>query len=195
MLPILALALSACAATPEDSRPRSAKVAELAAAIQALGPDVDPEEAERAARVSYAQARHLTEVYEITDPPIIHNAKVNMGLKPRGLCWHWAEDMENRLAQEDFKTLDLHRAIANSFKTFRIDHSTVIVSAKGDDMFEGIVLDPWRKGGKLTWLPTLEDPDYDWAPRQEVFARKRERKQSERLAQGNLFRPAVSTSE
>ena len=122
----------------------------LAAEIQALGPQVDPEEAQRAARVAFERAAELTRAYRITDPPLVHNAKVNMGLKPRGLCWQWADDMESRMAEEDFQTLDLHRAIANWDNSFRIDHSTLIISARGDSMFDGIVLDPWRKGGRLT---------------------------------------------
>ncbi|MGB2201321.1 MAG: hypothetical protein ACPH5G_08295, partial [Pseudooceanicola atlanticus] len=109
--------------------------------------------------------------YEVTDPPLIHNTKVNMGLRPRGLCWHWAEDLENRLAAENFQTLDLHRAIANADK-LRIDHSTVILSAQGDTMEQGIVLDGWRKGGDLFWALVPEDRRYEWERRDVVFARR-----------------------
>ena len=72
------------------------------------------------------------------------------------------------LQEEGFVTLDLHRAIANH-DNIRVDHSTAIISAKGAEMFEGIVLDPWRKGGTLTWVPVLEDERYRWAPRAEVL--------------------------
>ena len=128
----------------------------LADEIQALGPEVDPEEAHRAARVAFERTAELARAYRITDPPLVHNAKVNMGLKPRGLCWQWADDMESRLAEEEFRTLELHRAIANWDNDFRIDHSTVIISARGDGMFDGIVLDA--------------DPRYTWHPRHLVFA-------------------------
>jgi hypothetical protein len=140
--------------------------------IRALGAYVDPEEARRAARIAFQHTHQLALEYEITDPPLIHNTKVNMGLKPRGLCWHWAEDLEARLAEENFRTLSLHRAIANADNPFRIDHSTVIVSRRGDTMFEGVVLDPWRKGGVLHWTPTRADADYDWRPRAEVHEMK-----------------------
>ena len=71
----------------------------------ALGPEVDPDEAARAAEIAFSYTRELAIQYQITDPPLIHNTKVNMGLKPRGLCWHWAEDMERRLKAEGFQTL------------------------------------------------------------------------------------------
>jgi hypothetical protein len=68
-----------------------------------------------------------------------------MGLKPRGLCWHWARDIEARLKQENFQTLELHRAVANSDNVFRLEHSTAVISRRGDTFAQGIVLDPWRK--------------------------------------------------
>lgn len=147
----------------------------LAAEIQALSPAVDPEEAQRAARVAFERTAELARAYRITDPPMVHNAKVNMGLKPRGLCWQWADDMESRMAAEGFETLELHRAIANWQNPILIDHSTLIVSARGDSLFDGIVLDPWRKGGRLTHVPTDADPDYTWHPRALVFAARADR--------------------
>ena len=155
-------------APPADGR----EIAKLADEILALGPGVDPGEARRAARVAFAETRQLALQYEITDPPLVHNTKVNMGLKPRGLCWHWADDLEARLAEENFRTLALHRAIANADNPFRIDHSTVIVSRRGDTMFDGVVLDPWRKGGVLHWTRTRADRDYDWRPQAEVHEMK-----------------------
>lgn len=167
------MVLAGCGAPPPP--PDGQEVTRLSAAIRSLGPEVDPEEAARAARITYEHTHQLALEYEITDPPIVHNTKVNMGLKPAGLCWHWARDIENRLKQEDFKTLDLHRAVANSDNSFRLEHSTAIVSAKGDDFDQGIVLDPWRKGGRLTWAAVTEDRAYKWEKRNEVVARKLER--------------------
>jgi hypothetical protein len=187
---MFALALAGCGTTPEpaDRREivetsslgdtavltREAEVAALRDAILALGPGVDPEEAARAAQVAYDYTDVLVREYEIVDPPIIHNMKVNAGLKPRGLCWHWAEDIERRLKAENFETLQLHRAIANADRAFRIDHSTTIISRRGDSMFEGIVIDPWRTGGDLVWARTTEDK-YPWEPQRAVLERKAER--------------------
>lgn len=174
VIAVLALAaLAACGAPPPPAT--QDEVSRLAVAIAALGPDVDREEARRAAEITYDYTHQLALEYEITDPPIIHNIKVNMGTKPRGLCWHWAHDIEERLEQERFATLDLHRAVANADNAFRLEHSTAIVSAKGAAYDEGIVLDPWRKGGRLTWVLLREDDAYNWEPRNEVVARKLER--------------------
>ena len=166
--------LSACGGVPEERAPAAPEqIAELRSQIMALGPDIDPEEADLAARISFQHTSDLAIAYQITDAPLVHNAKVNMGLKPRGLCWHWAEDMEKRLVAEDFQTLDIHRAIANADNAFRIEHSTAIISARGDGYLDGVVVDPWRKGGILTHVPVLTDPDYKWDAQQAVLARKR----------------------
>ncbi|WP_231582106.1 hypothetical protein [Puniceibacterium sp. IMCC21224] len=167
--------LISCGGVPTDEPTDAIKIAELAHEIAALGPKVDPEEARRAARIAVSYPRQLAISYQITDSPIVHNAKVNRGARPRGLCWHWAEDLEKRLAQEGFVTLDLHRAIANYRTAFRIEHSTVIVSRRGGRMESGLVLDPWRWGGTLYWGPVRNDTAYPWRPQREVLADKRRR--------------------
>lgn len=124
--------------------------------------------------IAYTYSLQLAEEYNVTDGPIIHNAKVNNGLRERGICVHWAEDIEKRLKAEDFKTLQVHRAISEGSE-FRIDHSTAIISLRGEGLEEGVVLDPWRYGGLLYWAPTLEDSRYFWEPQMEVLHRKYQR--------------------
>jgi len=171
---VTAVFLVACTPVPKGGPPMGtdAEIAQLTQGILDLGPGVDPEEASRAAHIAYQYTHQLALEYQITDPPLIHNIKVNAGLRPRGLCWHWAEDIEARLKQENFKTLQLHRAIANADSKIRIDHSTAIISRRGDTLYQGIVLDGWRHGGVLFWSPTLQDTHYKWIPRM-VVLRKR----------------------
>ena len=171
---MMALLLSACGGPPPLAKPD--EIAALAQEIRRLSPDIDPAEADQAAHIAFTHSFRLSREYQITDPPLIHNTKVNAGLRPRGLCWHWAEDMEARLAQEQFETLSLHRAIANSQNPMRIEHSTTIIAARDHGMYDGIVLDPWRKGGRLTWIATRQDHDYKWLPRKQVLIKKQQRK-------------------
>ena len=158
------LTLGACTPTPSVDQD---SIDLLALEIRRLGPDVAAEEAERAAQIAYTYSRHLAQEYRVTDPPLIHNAKVINGTRERGLCNDYAEDMEIRLKQERFRTLSVHRAIAPP-TTFRIIHHSAIISQRGDTMYEGIVLDPWRFGGALYWTHPEEDPRYNWRPRMEV---------------------------
>ena len=169
------LLLSGCGGPPEGlGQDKPAEIAGLTAEILKLGPGIDPVEARRAAEIGILYPGELAIAYEIEDPPLIHNFKVNRGIKPRGLCREWADDMEARLAVEEFRTLTLHRAIANADNPLLIDHSTVVVSRAGDPWDEGVVFDPWRYGGTLFWAPVAEDTRYPWRAREDVFADRRE---------------------
>lgn len=154
---------------------RTPDIIGLSTGIAALDPSVDADEAQRMAEIAYRYTLELRAAYNVTDGALLHNTKVNQGLRPRGLCWHWADDLEARLRQEGFESLTLHRAIANH-DTIRIEHSTVIVSAKGAAWHEGIVLDPWRYGGYLFWAPVPEDKRYAWEERSRVFEIKAARR-------------------
>jgi len=171
------MALAGCAPRGADNlvEPSEDEIAELAQAIAGLRDDVQGDEATRAARIAFTYAAQLAEQYEIEDGPITHNRKVNRGEKPRGLCWHWAEDMEARLDLEGFASLEMERAIANGQSPILLAHSTAVIVPKGAPMEAGIVLDPWRYGGQLFWDTVAGDTRYRWRPREVVLAEKRGR--------------------
>lgn len=158
------LALGACSTPQSVGR---ADVDGLASAIQNLGPNVDPQEARRAAEVSYSYSQQLAREWNVTDPAIIHNAKVINGFREYGLCNDWAEAMTKRLRQENFQTLDLNWATSPP-TPFRIIHHSASISAKGGSMYDGIILDPWRYSGALHWDLVRDDTRYNWRPRSEV---------------------------
>lgn len=139
--------------------------------IVRMGPSVDTSEAHAAATLAYSETHRLALAYEIEDRPLLHNAKVNAGRKPRGLCWHWAEDLTAHLSAQNYRTLRMHRAIANADNAIIIDHSTAIIVPVGADWRDGIVLDPWRNGGTLFWAPVREDTSYNWEDRETVMRR------------------------
>ena len=172
--------LTACATTtPELSLPAHAereRIQQLQTSIQALDASIAPAEAKRAARIAIRHSHHLAQQYEITDSPLLHNLKVNLGIKQRGLCVDWTSDLLARLQQENFQSLDLHWAVANYTEAFRLEHSTVVISARGDAIENGLVLDPWRQAGRLHWAPVLEDGDYRWEPKNEILALKHQRR-------------------
>lgn len=178
-----ALALTGCAAQPQVSRlsTSESEIAALADALRGLSPSVDAEEARRAARIAQEYPLELRVRYEVTDGPILHNVKVNNGSKRRGICVHWADDIEARLRAENFRTLELHRMISPA-TAFRISHSAPIISARGQDMYDGIVLDGWRDGGDLFWAKVRDDTRYNWRPRTEVLRELYEKREARRAA-------------
>lgn len=169
-----ALLLAGCGASA--GKPGASGVAGLEAALLALGPGVDPVEAARAARMAYAVTADLKREYEITDAPLVHNAKVNMGIKERGLCYHWARDIHSRMVQGRFATLQFDRLVANAENPFLLEHSTAVVFARGDVWQSGVVLDPWRTGGTLHWDKVADDTKYNWKLRADIPIRRRSAK-------------------
>ena len=152
------------------------RLGELNRAIRSLGEDIHPGEARRAARTALEYSRQLAYEYGVTDSAIIHNIKVNLGLRQQGLCVDWTRDLMARLQQENFSSLDLHWGIANYERLFRLEHSSVIISARGASLDQGLVLDPWRFSGSLFWAPVSQDQDYPWKPRAEIHALKKRHK-------------------
>lgn len=138
------------------------RVAELGQMIEALSPEVDPTEARLVAETATMLPLELAGTYRLTSPPITHNVLVNMGLRPRGLCTHFAEDLLRRLDALELNTLDLYWAVAFPTRPFRLEHSAALVTARGRRFEDGIVLDGWRDSGELYFAPVTEDNRYAW---------------------------------
>ena len=174
----LALLLSPACATVPAAAPAVVdsdrqQITRLNRDILALGERIDPLEARLAATIAVRYSRVLAQQYRISGSALAHNLKVNLGIRERGLCIHWTEDLLARLQQEHFQTFDLHWAIANYENAFRLEHSTVVITARDATIYQGLVLDPWRNAGDLYWSPTLADSGYPWRPYDNVMALKR----------------------
>ena len=117
-------------------------------------------EARQVAETAIAHANDLAAEYDLVRPAVLHNVFVRMGIKDRGLCYHWAEDMMKRLQQLDLKTYQLHWGVAYRGSELR-EHNSVVITARGEPFESGMVLDPWRKSGDLFWALIQKDK-YPW---------------------------------
>jgi hypothetical protein len=167
---MLTLILS-CSAThnnyqviPDPSPDILQKINLLQQDLEALGEDTDSAEARKLAEASISYSIFLADEYRLVRPPFLHNILVRMGIKDRGLCYQWTEDLANRLALLDLKGFRLHQGVAHKGSEFR-EHNCVVVTATGQKFYEGIVLDPWRDSGDLYWSAVKTDK-YPWKERQ-----------------------------
>jgi hypothetical protein len=69
-------------------------------------------EAGQVAETAITYSSDLAAEYGLVRPAVLHNVFVRMGIKDRGLCYHWAEDLMQRLQQLDLKTYQLHWGVA-----------------------------------------------------------------------------------
>jgi hypothetical protein len=122
-----------------------------------------PEEARLIAEATMTESTRLAAVYRMARPALFNNVLINVGLKKRGLCWHWTEDLIAALRALPLSNYELHWGIAHRGRLFR-EHNSLVVTARGESFASGIVLDPWRRSGALHWVAVREDR-YPWEPR------------------------------
>jgi hypothetical protein len=132
----------------------------LRSELLALGPGVSDAEAALLADVSVRHAEHIRREWGIVRPIELHNTLVNLGLRKRGLCYQCAEAMYERLHALGLKTFDLHWGVAHKGDLW-LEHSGVIVTAKGRPFEDGLVVDAWRHSGRLRWARVSGDR-YPW---------------------------------
>jgi hypothetical protein len=168
----LALAAFAAAAQPQKKDPAFATSADdpvLRGRITALAPNIDPEEARRVAEIAYTIGRDLKREWKVVWPPGLQNFLVNTGRRKGGLCFQFAERLLLRLSELKWDTLEFHWA--ESFERTASEHNVIVVTAKGQSFYQGIILDNWRYGGRLVWGPLVEDPHYKWHENKPQFVK------------------------
>ena len=136
------------------------KVKQLEQALNALSATVDKTEALLVAETAVRESAVLAEEYQLVRPAVAHNLLIVFGLRERGLCYHWTEDLMQRLQALDLKSFQLYWGVAYRGSELR-EHNCVVITAKGQRFFKGIVLDPWRNSGNLFWAQVTKD-DYPW---------------------------------
>lgn len=141
------------------------KSAELATQISNLSSNILYSEALSLSNSAIIKAEELRHEYDIFGPPLFHNLLVNTGLKERGLCYQWAEDIYPELVKLDLKSIDVHRAIA--LRGHLREHSALVVTPEGGSFYQGLVLDPWKHSGYLAWV-LVEESKYPWRPSDKV---------------------------
>src|SRR6266481_4222387 len=83
-------------------------IKDLGKALAALAPDVDPGEADLLSVTAHTTSRSLAREYRIVLNPEFQNFLINIGLRQRGYCDHFARDIGTRLKPIKLKTLVLH---------------------------------------------------------------------------------------
>jgi len=134
-----------------------AKAQALANQLAALSPRVDRQEATLLATCAYATVNRLRQQYRMFGTPIFNNFLVYHGLRKRGYCYQWTEDLLATLDALKLKTFELHwgESYAGTWR----ENNCVVVTAKGQPFDRGMILDCWRHFGQLRWNLVLSDED------------------------------------
>jgi hypothetical protein len=153
---IFAFVICSSAVWAQDEK----SISGLRDALVALAPrNVDPHEAELLSVTAHTMSRRLAREYGVTGDPAIHNFLINVGAKKRGICADYTRDIGSRLKEFHFKTLVLHWGAAYAKESD--ENNALVVTARNQPFQDGIVLDGWRRGGRLFWCPVKNDYEYE----------------------------------
>ena len=153
------LLTTGCLTVHVPEKKQQSEISALTKKLSGLSAEVSPAEAHRAAEAAVRYPLQLAREYRATPPAVINNVFINAGLHPRGLCFQWADDLTIKLMTLHLQTLELHRGVARLGT--KHEHSSVVLTAPGQDFTNGIALDAWRHSGRLNWSPVLTDK-YPW---------------------------------
>src|SRR5437899_12834172 len=152
---ILVFAISVDAAWASDDR----SIKDLRDAVVKLAPDVDPGEAELLSVTAHTTSRRLAREYHIVLNPEFQNFLINIGVRQRGWCGHWTRDIVARLKELKLKTLVLHWGAAYAGTTG--EDNCLVVTARNQPFQDGIIIDGWRRAGRLFWSAVRKDYEYE----------------------------------
>src|SRR6266513_1475564 len=153
------IAFSLCVSSSWAKDEKSIK--KLRDALVALAPDVDPGEAEVLSVTAHTASRSLAREYGLLWSPIFQNFLIHMGKRQRGYCGHYARDIGERLKELRLKTLVLHWGAA--FAGTEDESNCLVVTARNQPFEDGIVIDGWRRAGRVFWCALKKDSEYDLA--------------------------------
>src|SRR5437870_8768975 len=152
---IFALLLVVHTATASDER----SIKDLAKALTALARDVDPADAQALSATAHTKARSLKKEYRVFLNPEFTVFLYNIGMRKRGWCGHWAQDIGAELKELKCKTLVLNWGEA--YPNTTSENNALVVTARNQRFEDGILLDGWRRAGRLFWCPVIKDDEYE----------------------------------
>jgi hypothetical protein len=132
-----------------------AKAEKLAGELTSLSPGVNRDEAKLLADCAFATVTRLRREYRMFGTPIFNNFLIYHGLRKRGYCYQWSEDLLVALDKLNLKSLEV-RWGEHDPNTWR-ENNCIVVTAKGQPFNRGIMLECWRHLGHLYFGPVASD--------------------------------------
>src|SRR6266568_9214368 len=159
---IVAFAVSSAVFSAEEQRQHFevpgkdvAKAEELADQLASLSRRVDPNEGTLVAQCAFSTVARLRQEYRMFGTPISNNFLIYHGLRKRGYCYQWSEDLLLALDKLKLTSLELHWGEYDP-GTWR-ENNCIVVTAKGQPFKQGIMLECWRHLGHLYFGPVASD--------------------------------------
>ncbi|PTB83469.1 hypothetical protein C9926_02760 [Sulfurovum lithotrophicum] len=147
--------------TPTIKEERIIKLSKL---LHTLSSNTTEKETLQLSRDIFTKTQQLTKAFEMSSPPQYHNFLVNIGMKEKGLCYHWSDALYLHFMKSNYPSFEFHLLGANIGK-YWTEHNSLVIVGKGKPIQSGIIIDPWRNGGELYFSKVKNDHDYLWIHR------------------------------
>jgi len=121
---------------------------------------INKNEAKKVTKDVLSQSLFLARKYEVTTPALFHNTLVNMGIKQKGLCYHYARDLRTFLNPKQYRSFKIKTIVANRAEYF--EHTALLLTRDDISFEHSIVLDAWRNTGDLYFSKVVDDTRYVW---------------------------------
>lgn len=108
----------------------------------------------------FDETKVLKKKYKSIFIPIFHNMMIDVGIRKRGACKHWAEDLLEYVRPIQRRFFDAAWGEANA-GTF-MEHNVAVIIPQGQKFETGILFDPWRTSGRAFWIKVTGDKHYKW---------------------------------
>ena len=171
----------------------AAKAEKLADELASLSPRVNRDEAKLLADCAFVTVTKLRREYRMFGTPIFNNFLIYHGLRKRGYCYQWSEDLLVALDKLNLKSLELRWGEYDP-NTWR-ENNCIVVTAKGQPFKQGIMLECWRHLGHLYF--GLVASDWETYVENSAYARRvRERAAGSKVSEHNhpvAFQRSVAT--
>ena len=159
-----------------------AKAEKLTDELASLSPSVNRDEAKLLADCAFATVTKLRREYRMFGTPIFNNFLIYHGLRKRGYCYQWSEDLLVVLDKLNLKSLEVRWGEYDP-NTWR-ENNCIVVTAKGQPFKQGIMLECWRHLGHLYF--GLVASDWETYVENSAYARRvRERAASSKVSERN----------
>lgn len=133
-------------------------VVELKASLMTLQEEKTPEisaEADLIARDVIARLYELSQKWHIGNSALFNNLLINTGIRKKGFCYHYVEELKNALSKRELTYFDLHWGTAWE-GDFR-ENNSLVITARGKPFETGVAIDAWRTAGRPFWTAVKGD--------------------------------------
>ena len=154
----------------ETSSSPQTNIHQLSILLRTLDTHITQREAMQLSKDIYEETERLRKTFKRSTSPLWHNVLVNVGVREKGLCYHWSDALYLALKKKPYRLFDFHLLVSNQGEYF-FEHNVLVVSVKGKKIEEGIIIDPWRYTGRLYVTKVKEDEGYHWKHREERCCR------------------------